>query len=132
MIAAKEVNLPHVKAEVEVAFRDYEQALVNNDLAALDRHFWHSELTVRFGALENLYGIEALRKFRSERDASKLARSLRETRITTFGEGMAVATTEFQRAEQPSGRQTQVWVRMPEGWRIVSAHISLLEISDRV
>lgn len=121
------LNLPHVKAEVEAVFRDYETALGNNDLAALDAHFWHSQLVVRFGATENLYGIDAVRAYRVIRDASKLRRSLTHTLITTFGENTAVATTEFKRPNQVPGRQTQVWIRFAEGWRIVSAHISLLE-----
>lgn len=129
MIEPGDLNLPHVIAEVEAAFRNYETALNNNDLAALDGHFWHDPLVVRYGATENLYGIEAIRAYRRARDASRLERQLMRTQIVTFGEDMAVATTEFQRPGQGSGRQTQVWMRLPEGWRIVSAHISLLETS---
>ena len=126
MISHSEVNLPHVKAEVEAVFHDYEAALKRNDLGALDTHFWHSPLATRYGMTENLYGIEAIRAYRIARDAAKVARRLLHTHITTFGEDAAVATTEFVRPGQPPGRQTQMWVRFPEGWRIVSAHISLL------
>lgn len=127
MIDQGELDLPHVKAEVEAAFRDYETALNNNDLAALDAHFWHDDRVVRYGATENLYGIAAIRAYRRARDASNLSRQLYRTRIVTFGENLAVATTEFQRPGQPLGRQTQIWSKLPEGWRIVSAHVSLLE-----
>lgn len=126
MIAHAEVNLPHVRAEVEAVFAHYEAALIHNDLAALDAHFWHSEGVVRYGMVENLYGIEAIRAFRAARDASDLARALHHTRITTFGEDAACTTTEFSRPGQPTGRQTQMWIRLPEGWRIVAAHVSLL------
>jgi hypothetical protein len=127
MIPHAEVNLPHVKAEVEAAFLDYEAALKRNDLQALDRYFWHSPHVVRYGAAENLYGIMAIRAFRAARDAAQVPRLLTQTCITTFGEDAAVATTEFRRPGQPPGRQSQTWIRFPEGWRIVSAHISLLE-----
>lgn len=127
MIEAGAINLSHVVAEVEAVFKEYEAALVRNDLDALDKHFWHSELTVRYGATENLYGIEAVRAFRHARDGNALARRLMNTRIVAFGEDLAVATTEFERPGQAPGRQTQVWARLAEGWRIVSAHISLLE-----
>lgn len=127
MIPHTEVNLPHVKAEVEAAFLDYEAALKRNDLPALDRHFWHSPHVVRYGTAENLYGIAAIRTFRAARDASQAPRVLTQTHITTFGEDAAVTTTEFRRPGQPPGRQSQTWIRFPEGWRIVSAHISLLE-----
>lgn len=129
MIEVGAINLPHVVAEVEAVFRDYEAALVRNDLDALDNHFWHSELTLRYGATENLYGIEAVRAFRRARDGNALTRQLMNTRIVAFGEDLAVATTEFKRPGQAPGRQTQVWLRLAEGWRIVSAHISLLEPS---
>lgn len=127
MISLDDMNLPHVKAEVEAVFLDYEAALTRNDLAALDAHFWHSLEVVRYGTNENLYGIDAVRAYRVARDSTRLARRLDRTQITTFGEDTAVATTEFKRPHQAPGRQTQVWIRFPEGWRIVSAHISLLE-----
>lgn len=127
MIEHTETNLPHVKAEVEAAFLEYEAALKHNDLQALDRHFWHSPHAVRYGTGENLYGIEAIRTFRIARKAFQIPRVLTQTHITTFGEDTAVATTEFLRPGQPPGRQSQTWIRFPEGWRIVSAHISLLD-----
>ena len=123
------VNLPDVLAEVEVVFAGYERALVTNDLAALDALFWDSPLTIRFGAGESLYGIEAIRTFRAARDPRGLARDLRGTVITTFGRDLATAMTEFTRSGTAKvGRQSQTWVRLPEvGWRVVAAHVSLID-----
>lgn len=123
------VNLPDVLAEVEAVFAGYERALVTNDLAALDALFWDSPLTIRFGAGESLYGIEAIRTFRAARDPRGLARDLRGTVITTFGRDLATAMTEFTRSGTAKvGRQSQTWVRLPEmGWRVVAAHVSLID-----
>lgn len=124
-MSAEQINLPQTVAEVTAAFFRYEQALVNNDIAQLDALFWHDERTVRLGAGENLYGIEAIRAFRAARPAAGLARSLRNTIITTFGEDYAVCSTEFTRdGTEKIGRQQQTWVRLPYGWRIVAAQVS--------
>ncbi len=122
------INQPSVVDEVSTAFYRYEQALVSNDTAVLDELFWHSELTVRLGAGENLYGIEAIRAFRAARPAAGLDRQLRNTVITTFGQDYAVCSTEFTREGTARiGRQQQTWVRFDEGWRIVAAQVSLME-----
>lgn len=122
------VNLPEVVAEVEAAFAAYEAALVTNDVATLDALFWTSPLTVRFGTGESLYGIEAVRAFRAARDPRGLARQLRRTVITSFGRDLATAMTEFTRdGSAKIGRQSQTWVRLPEGWRVVAAHVSLID-----
>ena len=93
----------------------------------LDELFWPSEFTVRYGAAEQLRGIQAIRAFRLARPAVGLARSLAHTVITTFGRDFATAMTEFHRSGQANiGRQSQTWVRMPEGWRVVAAHVSLV------
>ena len=121
------LNIPEVVAEATAMFNQYEQALVSNDIAVLDALFWDHPLIVRYGATENLYGIEAIRAFRTGRPTGDLARALTQTIITTFGRDLATANTEFRRLNSDSmGRQTQTWCRMPEGWRIVSAHVSLL------
>ena len=122
------VNLPDVVAEVTAVFMRYEAALVSNDVAVLDELFWDSPLTIRYGAGENLYGYQAIQAFRSARPSKGLARRLQNTQITTYGHDMAVAHTEFTRDSTPRiGRQTQTWVRMPQGWRVVSAHVSLMD-----
>ena len=124
---AMEINLPEVLAEVEAVFARYEAALIGNDVAVLDELFWPSPSTVRYGAAENLRGIEAIRAFRSARPAAGLARSLSHTVITTFGRDFATAMTEFHReGDSRIGRQSQTWVRMAAGWRVVAAHVSLI------
>ncbi len=120
-----EINLPAVVAEVKSAFERYEAALISNDVAVLDELFWSSPHTVRYGVTENLYGYEAIAAFRSARSPAGLARTLSHTIITTYGTDFATVNTEFQRPGQ-SGRQSQTWLRTDQGWRVVSAHVSLL------
>ncbi|MFW5330220.1 oxalurate catabolism protein HpxZ [Hydrogenophaga sp. ZJX-1] len=121
------INLPDVLLEVTAVFERYEHALVNNDVAVLDELFWDSPHTLRFGATENLYGYDAIRAFRAARPSTGLARTLGKTVITTYGRDFATANTEFFRhGSDRTGRQSQTWLRTPEGWRVVSAHVSLL------
>ncbi|MES2538711.1 MAG: oxalurate catabolism protein HpxZ [Pseudomonadota bacterium] len=124
-----EINLSDVLAEVNAAFARYEDALVNNDVAVLDEIFWRSPLTLRYGATENLQGFDQIAAFRSARSPSGLARTLSHTVITTYGRDMATANTLFKRETSPSkiGRQSQTWMRTPEGWRVVAAHVSLID-----
>lgn len=121
------IDRPAVLNEVTAAFYRYEAALIGNDIAVLDELFWDDARTVRFGATENLYGIAEIRDFRNARLSQGLERVLRHTVISTFGEDMAVASTEFTRENSERvGRQMQTWVKFPCGWRIVAAHVSLL------
>jgi hypothetical protein len=121
------INIPEVVAEVTAACARYEAALVGNDIATLDELFWKAPHTVRYGATENLYGHHEIRAFRAGRSPAGLARALKRTVITTFGRGFATASTEFRRTGAAAiGRQTQSWVRFPEGWRVVAAHVSVL------
>lgn len=123
-----DINLPEVVSEVTAAFQRYEAALVNNDVAVLDELFWDHSLTIRYGVTENLYGYEAIAQFRSQRSPMNLSRTLMNTVITTYGRDFATANTEFQRKDSgKKGRQSQTWMRTPEGWRVVSAHVSLLQ-----
>jgi len=124
-----EINLPDVCAEVEAAFARYEAALVGNDVATLQELFWRSEHTIRYGIGENLYGWDAIGAFRAARSPLGLARRISRTVITTYGSDFATASTLFERDAVPGkiGRQMQTWVRLPEGWRIVAAHVSLIE-----
>jgi len=112
---------------VTAAFAAYEAALMSNDTAALDGFFWPSDLALRFGAGESLFGHAAIAAFRQARAGGSPQRALQNTQITSFGPDHAVANTEFVRnGEARLGRQTQVWVKFPHlGWRIVSAHVSL-------
>jgi Protein of unknown function (DUF3225) len=136
-----DINLPDVHAEVSAVFALYERALVGNEVETLDELFWPSPSTVRYGVGENLVGIDAIRAFRSARSPLGLARTLRNTVITTFGRDFATAMTEFVRPafEQDGrltriGRQSQTWARTAQhghgGWRVVAAHVSLLSLPD--
>lgn len=121
------IDRPAILAEVTAAFYRYEQALITNDVAVLDELFWHDDRTVRLGAGENLYGIDEIRAFRAARPSKGLDRALRNTVITTFGDDYAVCSTEFTReGVDKIGRQQQTWIRMPYGWRIVAAQVSLM------
>jgi hypothetical protein len=122
-----DINLPDVLAEVTAACERYEKALVTNDVAVLDELFWNSPHTLRYGATENLYGYDAIQAFRAARPSAGLARSVPRIVITTYGRDFATANLEFQRKGSAStGRQSQTWLRTPEGWRVVAAHVSLL------
>jgi hypothetical protein len=124
-----EINLPDIVAEVTAAFQRYEQALVSNDIAVLDELFWRSPHTLRFGITENLYGHEAISSFRGARSPLGLARRLRNTVITTYGRDFGTANTEFLRdTTKRVGRQSHTWLRLPEGWRIVAAHVSYMDV----
>ena len=110
-----EINRPDVLAEVTAAFERYERALVGNDIAQLDALFWTSPHTVRYGAGENLYGIDAIRAFRAARSPTGLAREMLRSQITTYGDMFATTHLEFRRiGSERIGRQTQSWARMPE------------------
>ena len=124
-----EIDLPEVVAEVKEAFARYEKALVSNDVETLDALFHNDPRTVRYGAGENLYGYEEIMAFRAARSPVALGRTLSRTVITTYGRDFAVASTLYERPSAPgrTGRQMQTWVKFPGGWRVVAAHVSLME-----
>lgn len=124
-----EIDDPGTLADVEAAFAAYEAALVGNDVAVLDGFFWRDPRALRYGAGENLYGHAAIAAFRASRPAAGLGRTLERTVVTTFGRDFATASTLFRRegAAGRIGRQTQSWARLPEGWRIVAAHVSVID-----
>jgi hypothetical protein len=124
-----EVDLPDVVAEVTAQFERYEKALVSNDVAVLDALFRADGRTLRYGIGENLYGYEAIMAFRAARSPAGLMRKTAKTVITTYGRDAAVASTLFYRDATPGrvGRQMQTWVRFPEGWKIVAAHVSIID-----
>jgi len=122
-----EINDPETLAEVTEAFARYEKALVTNDVDVLDELFWKSPHTLRYGATENLYGYDEIASFRSGRPSAGLMRTVTRTVITTYGRDFATANIEFTREGQHRiGRQSQTWMRTPDGWRVVSAHVSLM------
>lgn len=128
------VNDPATLAELRAVFARYEKALVENDVAVLDELFWQDERTIRYGVGENLYGVSEILAFRKGRSPTGLARDLEGTVITTFGTDFATASTLFRRESAASkvGRQMQTWVRMPQGWRVVAAHVSVIDDPGRV
>jgi Protein of unknown function (DUF3225) len=123
-----QINIPEVLAEVTAAFARYEKALVTNDTLTLDELFRTADETVRFGIAENLFGIEEIREFRSNRAATNLARTVTRTNVTTYGRDFATTAITFIRDSAPGkiGRQMQSWARFPEGWRVVAAHVSVI------
>jgi hypothetical protein len=124
-----DVDLPEVVAEVSRAFERYEQALVTHDVATLDALFRHDDRTIRYGVAENLYGHKEVAAFRAGRSPIGLERTTSRTVITTYGRDYAVASTLFHRPTLAGkvGRQMQTWVRFPDGWRVVAAHVSIID-----
>jgi Protein of unknown function (DUF3225) len=123
------INDPEVVAELSSLYPRYEEALVNNDVDTLLAMFWAGQQVMRFGVTENLYGPDELESFRKARPAANLMRKVTRLDIVSFGRDFASITLEFERAAATGtvrGRQSQVWVRLPEGWRIVQAHVSVL------
>ena len=127
-----ELDLPEVVAEVATEFERYEKALVSNDVATLDAIFRKDPRTIRYGGGENLYGYAEVAAFRAARSPAGLARTLAKTVISTYGRNHAVASTLYYRTTMPGkvGRQMQTWVRFPEGWRVVAAHVSVIDAAE--
>jgi hypothetical protein len=122
------INDPATYAAVEKAFDAYEVALTTNDVTTLDALFWSSPHTLRYGATENLQGYDAIREFRANRPEKGLTRTIVDRSITTFGHDFAVANISFTRpGESRIGRQSQTWVKVGEGWRVVAAHVSWMD-----
>ncbi len=127
-VAVDQVDLPDMLAELTAVFEQYERALVGNDIATLNRLFRDADATVRYGYGENLYGHAAISAFRARRSPAGLARAVVRRSLHTFGRDFAVTNIEFVRdGETRIGRQSQTWVRLAEGWRIVCAHVSWMD-----
>ena len=124
-----DVDLPEVLTEVTEQFARYEKALVSNDVAVLDELFRDDARTLRYGIGENLYGYDAITAFRAARSPAGLMRKTAQTVITSYGRDTAIASTLFYRDSAPGrvGRQMQTWVRFAEGWKIVAAHVSIID-----
>ena len=124
-----DIDLPEVVAEVREAFERYEKALVTNDVATLDTLFSRDERTIRYGVGENLYGHKEVAAFRAGRPPINLMRTRARTVITTYGRDFAVASTLFYRDSLIGkvGRQMQSWVRFEDGWKVVAAHVSIID-----
>jgi hypothetical protein len=124
-----DIDLPEIVAEVRAQFERYERALMDNDVATLNALFHGDARTIRYGGAENLYGHAEISAFRAARDPRGLARTLSRTVISTYGRDCGVASTLFHRAAAPRkvGRQMQTWIRFSHGWRIVAAHVSMID-----
>ena len=124
-----QIDLPEVVAEVRKAFDEYEDALVNNKVDKLDALFHDDPRTIRYGGGEILYGYAAIKAFRGARSPVGLGRTISQTVITTYGTEFATASTLYERPSAPGkiGRQMQTWVKFPEGWRVVAAHVSMID-----
>jgi hypothetical protein len=124
-----DIDLPEVVAEVTAQFARYEKALVSNDVAVLDELFHNDSRTLRYGIAENLYSYREIMAFRAGRPSVGLMRKIERTVITAYGRDTAIASTLFYRESAPGkvGRQMQTWIRFPEGWRIVAAHVSIID-----
>jgi hypothetical protein len=124
-----QIDLPEVIAEIKAEFERYEQALGSNDVATLNEMFHKDARTIRYGGSENLYGYPEVAQFRAARSPIGLARTLSRTVITSYGRDYAVASTLYRRPTAPGkvGRQMQTWVRFSEGWRVVAAHVSMID-----
>jgi len=121
-----EINNPPTLAELTIQFGRYQQAIIDNDVAVLNELFWNNTLTIRYGAGENLYGHDAIAAYRGARDPKSMVRTVGKSVITSYGRDAATTNIEFARAGR-KGRQSQAWIRMPEGWRIVAAHVSYMD-----
>jgi hypothetical protein len=125
-----QINLPDVVAEVSALFERYEKALTTNDIETLTALFRKAPETIRYGIGENLYGADEILAFRQARPAVNLERTIDRTVITAYGRDCATASTLFHRAamgDRKIGRQMQTWVRFPDGWFIVAAHVSIID-----
>lgn len=119
------IDDPAILAEVTAAFHDYERALMADDVPAMDRLFADAPTTVRYGVGEVLYGADEIREFRKGRGGSP-QRRLGRVAITTYGDSFATANAEFFReGSDRRGRQSQAWVKFADGWKVVSAHVSI-------
>lgn len=125
------VNDPAVVTQVTDLYLKYEEALCNNNLDVMDSLFWDGAEVVRFGITENLYGGDEIRNFRQNRSNPKIEREISNLKVVTFGKDAATVTLEFRRiinGVERFGRQSQTWYRFSEGWKVVSAHVSLLPV----
>jgi ketosteroid isomerase-like protein len=124
----EDIDHPDVRHEIEALFHDYERALMANDVAALNGYFWRDARLTRYGIADLQRGHDELAAFRAATAAPAFTREIRRLRITTFGADMAVAMCEFLRSDTAKlGMQTQTWVRFADGWKIVSAHVSMID-----
>jgi hypothetical protein len=127
-----QINLPQPLAELGAAFDRYERALIGNDPATLEELFWNSPHTLRYGIAENLYGWDEICAYRRTRASAGGAPNRRISRkvLTTYGDDFGTANIEYVRDNGKTGRQSQTWMRTAQGWRVVAAHVSMMQVGD--
>ena len=126
-VTGVELDRPEVVAEVRAAFDRYERALVDGDVAVLTELFWDDARCVRFGIADRQQGAAEIAAWRRAHPSVPPGRILRHTRVLAIDDRTAVVTTLFGYPDGAvEGRQSQTWVKLPEGWRIVAAHVSEL------
>ena len=125
-----QIDDPAVIAEVRAVFDRYEAALMGNQTAVLDEIFWADPRTVRFGITEIGFGYDAIRAFRAS--VQKYApRVQKRVEITSFGRDFACTHLIYERVNTGAiGRETKIMAGFPDGWHVVSAHVSLLVTAD--
>ncbi len=121
-----DANIPEVMAEVTESFTSYNQAIETGDSAALNGYFWNSPHTVRFGPREHLFGYDEIASFRTGVWKPGAPRTVERFAVTTFGRDFGTTNAVFRDAAGRANRQSQVWIRTSEGWRIAAAHVSPL------
>ena len=119
------LNEPYVVSEIEALVNEYNHALLTNDVKSLNGFFLESPTSVRFGNAENLYGIDQIRAYRtSVVTPPSLVRE--SVIVTTYGRDFATVAMRNVPNGGRIGRTMQTWVRFPQGWRIVAAHVSTM------
>ncbi|ATU73349.1 DUF4440 domain-containing protein [Komagataeibacter rhaeticus] len=122
-----ELNRPDIVAELAAVSDRYETALGSNDIPVLDALFYQGPETVRYGVGEMLYGFDEIAAFRRNRPGGSPPRDVLRRHITTIGTDMGTVDLEFRRhGGTRIGRQSQTWIRTPDGWKIIAAHVSLM------
>jgi len=122
------INDPSVVREIEAEFAGYDRALASNDVAALNGFFFDSPFTIRYGNAENLYGYSEIQAYRGTVVGSGVGPKRERTVITTYGSDFATVSTLSRRPQSGKiGRTMQTWVRFPQGWRVVAAHVSTID-----
>lgn len=131
MIAAGAVDDAATLQALKAVFLAYEDALMRNDVDALNAFFWNDARVTRYGIADRQWGIDELVAYRAATPAPAFTRTLHHLCLRAFGPDFAVAQVEFVRSDTTlRGFQTQTWVRFAEGWRIVAAHVSMIPFED--
>ena len=115
------------ESQIRAAFDRYEMALMSNDIDTMMDLFWNSSETTRLTAQGGAYGVDEIQAFRSERSTDDITRKLTRIEITALTLDVGYANAEYERVHSGRvGAQSHVWIRTAEGWKIASAHVSIV------